>query len=94
MRIVSPDVGPPSAVRGEAVDPGLEALVLRCLAKAPGDRPADGAAVAAGIDQLTLKGWTLEDADAWWRGHREKGVAAVESHPTPTRLAVDVERRR
>ena len=85
---------PPSAVRGEAVDPGLEALVLRCLAKAPGDRPADGAAVAAGLDQLTLKGWTLEDADAWWRGHREKGVAAVESHPTPTRLAVDVEGRR
>jgi serine/threonine-protein kinase len=84
----------PSAVRGKAVDPGFEALILRCLAKAPGDRPADGAALAELIDELGLTGWTLEEADAWWREHREKGVAALDSHPTPTRLAVDVEGRR
>ena len=39
----------PSAVRGEAVDPGLEALILRCLEKRPGDRPRDGAALAGTV---------------------------------------------
>ena len=84
----------PSAVRGEAVDPGLEALILRCLAKQPGDRPRDGGALADEIDRLALEGWTPEDAAAWWRELRDDRTATVDDHPTPTRLAVDVEGRR
>jgi serine/threonine-protein kinase len=84
----------PSAVRGEAVDPGLEALILRCLEKRPGDRLRDGAALADELDRLDLTGWSLEDAAAWWREYREDRKVEIEGMPTPTQLAVDVERRR
>ncbi len=84
----------PSTVRGEVIDPGLEALILRCLEKQPGDRPADGAALADELDRLGLSGWSLEDAAAWWRELREDRKVAIEGLPTPTQLAVDVEGRR
>ena len=84
----------PSAVRGEAVDPGLEALILRCLEKRPGDRPRDGAALADELDRLDLTGWSLEDAAAWWRELRDDRKVVIEGLPTPTQLAVDVEARR
>jgi serine/threonine protein kinase len=59
---------PPSARLGRAVSPGLEALILRCLAKKPEERPAGARAVAAELDRLEpAGGWTPADADAWWR---------------------------
>ena len=86
---------PPSAVLGDTVDPGFEALILRCLEKEPGARPGDGAALADEIERLGLDGWTVEDARAWWRelpGQREGGTG---SDPVEgTQLAVDVEGRR
>lgn len=87
----------PSAVRGEAIDPGLEALILRCVAKAPEDRPADGARLAVALDELQLDGWTADDARAWWRdlparrGERRDDVSMAR---TPTQLAVNLEGRR
>jgi serine/threonine-protein kinase len=84
----------PSAVRGEAIDPGLEGLILRCLEKRPGDRPADGAALAEELDRLDLTGWSLEDAAAWWRELREDRKVEIAGLPTPTQIAVDVEGRR
>jgi serine/threonine-protein kinase len=85
----------PSAVRGDTIDPGFEALILRCLAKDPGDRPRDGAALADEIERLALAGWTAEDAHAWWRERPVRREDAMEGAPTgPTRLAVDVEGRR
>jgi len=85
----------PSAVLGEAIDPGFEALTLRCLEKRPDDRPRDGAALAEEIEQLGLTGWTVEDARAWWRELRRRPGATIESRPTErTQLAVNVEGRR
>ena len=40
-----------STLRSE-VPPALDALLLRCLAKSPAGRPADGAALAAELDEL------------------------------------------
>jgi hypothetical protein len=57
---------PPSARLGRAVPDALERLILSCLAKAPGERPADAATLA---DALTLAGaddWTQSDAKQWW----------------------------
>jgi hypothetical protein len=83
----------PSAVLGEVIDPGFEALILRCLEKRPEDRPRDGADVADEIARLGLTGWTTEDARTWWRELPTKRERAIEGEPTRTQLAVDVEGR-
>jgi len=84
----------PSAVLGDAIDPGFEALILRCLGKQPDDRPCDGAVLAHEIEQLDLAGWTVEDARAWWSELPKKREGAIESKPTGTLLSVNVEGRR
>ncbi len=55
-----------------AVPPDVDAVVHRCLAKAPADRyetVAELAAALAGCDGAAA--WTEADADAWW-GERER----------------------
>jgi serine/threonine-protein kinase len=84
----------PSAVLGDAIDPDLEALILRCLAKQPDDRPSDGAALAHALEQLGLQGWTIDDARAWWRELPKRREGTIEDEPTPTQLVVKVEGRR
>jgi serine/threonine-protein kinase len=80
---------PPATDGGERVDPGLEALILRSLAKAPADRPPDGAALAAALDGLGLDGWTDADASRWWRVHRDDAKRPA-TQATPTQLAIDL----
>jgi len=85
----------PSAVLGSAVDPGFEALILRCLAKPPGQRPRDGAALAEELERLGLSGWTGADARAWWRDFPSRRTQATEHKPSErTQLKVNVEDRR
>ena len=49
----------PIAARAQGVPPALAALVMRCLAKSPGDRPQTAAELAAALDHLDLSGdWT------------------------------------
>jgi eukaryotic-like serine/threonine-protein kinase len=60
---------PPSARLGKPVSPDLEALLLRCLAKAPSDRPGDAAELLRELETCAVAGtWTLQDAAAWWKG--------------------------
>jgi hypothetical protein len=84
----------PSAVLGETIDPGFEALILRCLAKQPGDRPRDGAVLADELEQLDLAGWTVDDARAWWHDLPKKREGTTEGKLTRMQLAVNVEGRR
>ena len=87
--------GDPATRRGEAIEAGFEALILRCLEKGPEDRPRDGAVLARHIEALGLTGWTVEDARDWWHElPRRRPGAAGGSQSPPTRLAVDVEGRR
>ncbi|MFK7990603.1 MAG: serine/threonine-protein kinase [Sandaracinaceae bacterium] len=57
---------PPSS-RASDVPADLEALVLRCLAKAPADRPESAEALRRELDACALPAWTPRDADGWWR---------------------------
>ena len=83
---------PPSS-RREAVAADLEALVLRCLAKAPGDRPDDARALAAALSSCAdAGGWTAEDATAWWGEHGARKASAAPRGASAT-VAIDLAAR-
>jgi eukaryotic-like serine/threonine-protein kinase len=66
---------PPSLRSGKAVSRDLEALLLRCLAKAPADRPGDAAALLRELEACAVTGaWTVQDAAAWWTALAGKTV--------------------
>jgi serine/threonine protein kinase len=75
---------PPSVRLGRPVSPGLESLILRCLAKNPKERPPCARALAELLDRLEPdRRWTRIDADAWWASFKTpEGVAAVGSAST------------
>jgi serine/threonine-protein kinase len=60
------------ALRSEfAIPPALEALILECLAKAPGSRPASAEQIDRRVAEIELRdAWTQEQARAWWELHR------------------------
>ena len=61
---------PAPASRHVALPAALDALVLRCLAKKPGDRPQSAEALAAALAALPLEPpWTPERARAWWNAN-------------------------
>ncbi len=80
---------PPSERRDDAIDPQLERIVLKCLAKAPTDRFASAGDLIEALDACTAR-WTRADATGWWSQHRaqigEAREASVEtSHKTIAR---------
>jgi serine/threonine protein kinase len=65
----------PSEVHGEPIPPGLDALVLRCVAKRPQDRPADAAALLAELDPLArAHPWSAAAATEWWRSMQPPAI--------------------
>jgi serine/threonine-protein kinase len=68
---------PPVPIRerlGRAVPADLEALIMRGLAKSPGDRPPSAAAFREALLRCDVPPWTQEDARGWWltRGDRAR----------------------
>jgi len=66
---------PPSARRA-GIPPELDALILRCLAKSPDERPASAASLRASLLGLAAK-WTEERAASWWSAREPNVVAAL-----------------
>src|SRR5262249_22053185 len=59
---------PPSARIGRPINVHMEALILRCLAKAPADRPANAGKLLRELDAVILtESWTATEASAWWQ---------------------------
>lgn len=59
---------PPSARAGRSFDLELENILLRCLAKAPQDRPASASALIRMLEGCDpVCDWNSEKAATWWR---------------------------
>jgi serine/threonine-protein kinase len=64
---------PPSARLGAPVSADLEALLLECLAKRPGDRPATAHVLRDRLRACASAGrWTNARAAQWWKDHRHE----------------------
>lgn len=67
----------PSECAGRALDSSLEALVMQCLAKSPGDRPQSATILSAALSQCaSATSWTHEQCVAWWTQHRQSPAPA------------------
>jgi hypothetical protein len=89
----------PSEKLGQPLNPEMEALVLRLLAKDPASRPPSAQAVEELLDDVIepmIGRWTDEEGDAWWRANLPQLIGLdfdAEPPGPPLKLAVDVESR-
>jgi serine/threonine-protein kinase len=70
---------------------GLEALLLRCLAKRPQERPEDARALLHGLRAIAIPdehAWTDEHARAWWSTHRAPVSETAPAMPTSAERVV------
>ena len=82
------------------VPPGLEQLVLECLAKKPEDWPASAAEIDRRLSAVDVELWTDADARQWWAatkpssGDLDGNVDTSRGGRAPgesaTRLAIDL----
>ncbi len=74
----------PSVRSGKPVSAELEALLLRCLAKAPSERPRDAAELLRELERCAVTGqWSAEAAAAWWAEHEQIGAGESVSANAP-----------
>jgi serine/threonine-protein kinase len=70
---VTSDPKPPSEQAAVYIQPELEAILMKCLRKQPGERFATAAEMAAALRALPMqRDWDLPDAQAWWREFRTR----------------------
>ncbi|HZZ82338.1 MAG TPA: serine/threonine protein kinase [Gemmataceae bacterium] len=69
---------PLSARGGRPITASLETLILRCLAKSPADRPANGMELRQAFEACVItETWTEIDAYAWWAGHPDPAATGI-----------------
>jgi hypothetical protein len=75
---VAPD--PPSHHAPNGMPPELDALILRCLEKTPGQRPESAQALGRELAAVPLtEPWRDEHAEAWWAEHLRPAPSTRES---------------
>ncbi|BCS33667.1 hypothetical protein TBR22_A28940 [Luteitalea sp. TBR-22] len=84
---------PPSARTELPIAADLEAVVMQCLAKKPGDRPTSARALIRLLDACAeADQWCDEDADGWWRTHLPPSsshrIPAVDPQAQPSPVLV------
>ena len=81
---------PPSAYADQDISAELDAVVLRCLAKDPSERPQTMEELEMLLAEVPeADGWTAEHARMWWLEH--PSVADVPDEATPESVYLAVE---
>jgi serine/threonine-protein kinase len=84
LKHIQTDPVPPSVRLGRPVPVELEDLILRCLAKAPADRPPDAASMVESLSQCGALEWTQQDARLWWENTFQPQTPAEARVAPPT----------
>ncbi len=71
------DPVPPSLRSKVEVPAALEALVLKCLAKNPEDRPRGAKEFSEALASVRLPEWQQSEAAEWWAAHHPAPVAGA-----------------
>jgi eukaryotic-like serine/threonine-protein kinase len=83
---VTKPVVPPSQVTASHVMPELEAILMRCLAKAPADRYASVRELRDALRAIPPpRDWSDADAVHWWRDFRDRDDRLAASSQAETR---------
>ena len=67
----------------------LQQVIMRCLAKKPGDRPSHAAALSRMLTSCDVGSWSAEDAEQWWRENVKIRVVQMDSLPTQAEAEAD-----
>jgi eukaryotic-like serine/threonine-protein kinase len=85
---------PPSVRTGAYVPDDLERIVLRCLAKKPGDRYESAKALQHALDQcVEHTPWDSDLASQWWAAFKSGAPAAPLTTGGQQTIAIDITRR-
>ena len=57
---------PPSSRAERALNPDFERIIMQCLEKKPGERPASCAEMAERLQALPIEPWSQQQAAEWW----------------------------
>ena len=80
----------PSKVSGQPVPERLEQLVMACLEKSPGKRPASALELWRKLGDVPLENpWTPERAESWWRENLPDLAGAAPGDDTSGELTLD-----
>jgi hypothetical protein len=78
VKHASEEPKPPSEHTTAPLPEELDAVILQCLAKEPGDRIATAAELSQRLASISWSDpWTDDRAQSWWREHRSVTPAAV-----------------
>jgi serine/threonine protein kinase len=84
----------PSEALGQELALDLEDIVMRCLAKAPTNRPKGARELRRALTKCSVAGnWTEEHAAQWWKEHSSPSPAALPEAAESRTIALDVAAR-
>ena len=69
LKHVQSEPDPPSTRTELPIPESLEALIMRCLAKNPEQRPGSAHEIVEALDECCLDKWTDALAATWWETH-------------------------